>query len=384
MTDKKALALLKKYYLRRRVENKPTENEVKNAIASGVLVPNSVMTHDEIVAEIKVLSGRISLEAVAKAFLYSLSSGDTRYRTALSSLVWAKSMPEHLSADTVHGKCVICGCSHGLDGAEEVDWNRYGVFRYLSPVQYGKTPDFTCAEYVLNDLVEFEKLPKVEPCDDDYYILNRIFGAVNSMKSHNKDVAIVTEIRKHKILNATGKGIHCLLGTLSICGILEGSEDKGFLHGFKALGGYDFYRDGISFYPLVAWKGKDGINYDAVNEIFGGFCGDKLAPDKAISDDRTASASIAAPTKKINSKAERYFTDGVYCIMLTNEERRYFALDAPDPRWETVSFYSVTYRLKKRTVVFYDENTVVKVIYEEYQGNSIYFFIGNKIFIRKS
>lgn len=371
MFDKKALTLMKKYYLPHKTENKPSENEIRNAIAAGVLVPNSVMTHDEMVAEIKALSERISLETVAKAFLYSLSSGDTRYRTALSSFVWARSMPEHSSADTErkYGECALCGCSHGLDSTEEIDWNRYGVFRYLPPTQYGNSPYFTCVEYVLNDLREFEKLPEVEPCDDDYYIMNRIFGAVNLMKSHNKDVALVTEIRKQKILNTTGNGIHCLLGTLSICSILEGAEDKGFLHSFTALGGGGSFRDGISFYPLFNWKGRDGINYDAVNEIFGSFCGDKLAPDKAISNDHTASASTVPPAKKSNSKAKLYFTDGVYCIMLTDEERRYLALNDLNPQWETVSSYSVTYSLKKRTVLFYDENTIVKVIYEEYSTN---------------
>lgn len=65
------------------------------------------------------------------------------------------------------------------------------------------------------------------------------------------------------------------------------------------------------------------------------------------------------------SKAEQYYRDGEYCVMLTNEERRYLALDDLRPEWESVSLFSVTHWRKKRTVLFYDGDTIVKVIFEE-------------------
>ena len=370
MIDKKALTLLKKYYLPYKTDGRPSDADSENAIKSGVLVPDSAMTHDEIVSEIKMLSNRISLENAAKAFLYSLSSGDMRYRTALSSLVWARSLPEHEFVSNGVEKnewhtpsCVVCGCSHGLDTKESVDWNEYGVFRYLPPKQYGREPNFTCAEYVLNDLREFENLPDVEPCDEDYHILNGIFACVSEMKPHNMDIALVSEIRNKKFFDATGNGIHCTLGILSICGILESPEYTGLLHSFTNSGNIGDYRDGLSFYPLFFWRGKDGVNYHAVDEIFGSFSGDRLSPDHA---EIPVTKTINTPVKKPVSKAQQYFTDGVYTIMLTNEERRYLALDPLNPGWETVSMYSVTYWLKKRTVLFYEGNTIVKVIYEEH------------------
>ena len=370
MIDKKALAILKKYYLSYKPEGKPSGNDKENAVTSGVLVPDSAMTHDEITAEIKALSKQISLDTAAKAFLYSLSSGDMRYRSALSSLVWARSLPEHEMISNGAEKtewsspvCVFCGCSHGLDTKETVDWNTYNVFRYLPPKQYGREPDYTCAEYVLNDLREFVKLPAVEPCDEDYRILNGIFACVKEMKPHNMDTALLAEIRKRKFFDATGNAIHCILGILSVCGILEGAENKGFLHGYVNYTEHGMGRDGLTFYPLNFWRGKDGVNYQAVNEIFGSFSGNRLDLDNAVISENE---SIDAPKKKTESKAEQYFTDGVYCIMLSDEERRYLALDPLDPSWETVSVYSVTGCLKKRTVLFYEGNTIVKVIYEEY------------------
>ncbi len=370
MIDKKALAFLKKYYLSYMREGQPSECEKANAVKSGVLVPDSAVTHSEIIAEIKALSKQISLEAAAKAFLYSLSSGDMRYRSALSSLVWSKALPEHEMISDGGKKtewsspvCVVCGCSHGLDTKENVDWNDYNVFRYLPPKQYGREPDYTCAEYVLNDLREFVKLPAVEPCDEDYRILNGIFACVKGMKPHNMDTALLAEIRKRKFFDATGNAIHCILGILSVCGILEGAENKGFLRGYVNYTEHGMGRDGLTFYPLNFWRGKDGVNYQAVKEIFGSFSGSRLDPRNAVV---SVSESIKAPEKKTESKAEQYFTDGVYCIMLSDEERRYLALDPVDPSWEKVSVYSVTGCLKKRTVLFYEGNTIVKVIYEEY------------------
>ena len=116
----------------------------------------------------------------------------------------------------------------------------------------------------------------------------------------------------------------------------------------------------IIFFPLFDWKGRNGVNYYAVEEIFGSFSGDRLTPDKAVAE------TAPPPVNKTNSKAEQYFTDGQYTIMLTDEERRYLALDPVSPEWETVAAYSVTHWLKKRTVYFYEGNTIVKVIFEEH------------------
>ena len=364
MADKKALALLKKYYLPYRAEGSPSAEDIDRAVQAGVFAPASEITHDALIAGIKALAGRLSLTAAAKGFLHSLSSGDLRYRTVLSSLVWAGSLPAHAAVKdrSGFGYCEICGCSHGLDNPQRTDWNEYGVFRFMPPKQYGREPNYTCAEYVFHDLREFEKLPSVEPCEEDYRLLNGIFAAAGQMKSHNMDTALVSEIRRRKLLGETGNAVHCLLGVLSICGILEGSEHKGFLHNFTNARETQINRDGLSFYPLYYWRGKNGINYAAVETLFGSFSGDRLSPDKAV---LSPSSGEISPVRAPASKAAQHFSKGDFCVTLTNKERPYLALDALDPSWETVSLFSVTHHLHKRTVLFYREDTIVKVIYEE-------------------
>ena len=370
MFDKKTISVLKKCYLPYNSNSEPTEEEWKNGIDNGILVPKSVMTHDEIISEIKLLSDRILVDDAAKAFLYSLSSGDMRYRTAISSLIWAKVLPNHSSltdkTKRSYGSCNLCGCNHGLDEAEEIDFNKFGVFRYLAPTQYGNRPDFGQAEYVLNDLREFEKLPTVEPTEEDYYILNRIFGVIGTLKSHNKAVALISDIRKQKIMNATGNGIHCLLGTLSMCGILETDKEKGYLHTFTNCNDRDLFMDGDFFYPLKHWKAKFGVNYEAVQEIFGGFCEDRLTPDKAASEDEKSKTAIKEKNaKRRGSNAEKYFTDGVHIVELNDRYRHFYGLSPLDPKWDKEVRYSVTHDMQKRTELYYDGDTLKKYIHEE-------------------
>lgn len=59
----------------------------------------------------------------------------------------------------------------------------------------------------------------------------------------------------------------------------------------------------------------------------------------------------------------RKFGNG-FLISLTNEERKYFALDAVDPAWETMTFCSKTNLWYTRVTAFFDGTTIVKVISE--------------------
>ena len=47
MFDKKAIAILKKYYLPYRVEDKPSEKDFSKGVETGVLIQKSITTHDE-------------------------------------------------------------------------------------------------------------------------------------------------------------------------------------------------------------------------------------------------------------------------------------------------------------------------------------------------
>ncbi len=86
MMDKKAIALLKKYYLSYRPDGQPSEAEKESAIKSGILVPDSSMTHDEIVGDGEILC----ISSVSGKFVRYFDGEETFYdsfKEALKSII---------------------------------------------------------------------------------------------------------------------------------------------------------------------------------------------------------------------------------------------------------------------------------------------------------
>lgn len=69
--------------------------------------------------------------------------------------------------------------------------------------------------------------------------------------------------------------------------------------------------------------------------------------------------------KSVRSKAEKFFTDGEYLIDMDDRKRYYYGLSPLTPDWEKITKYSVTHQRKKRTEIFFENDTVKKLIYEE-------------------
>ena len=365
--DKKAIAILKKYYIPYTMDGRPSAEEVEKGIMSGVLVENETTTHDIMTKTIKKLAEKISLEDAAKGFLYSLSTGDLRYRTVIATLLWARALPVHsaeVKKEYKIEKCKICGCMQGLHGEEKIDFNKYGVFHYLTPVTYGNNPDLGRLEYALQDLKKFDSLPKVEPKDKDYEILNAIFGVVSTMKSHNKASALVSAIHKQKIIEESAHGVHLVLGVLSMCGILQTDEHQGYLYGFTQSDDRNFELDNDLYYPLLYWKGSHGINRAAVAEIFGAFAEDKLSGEKEIASDLSAAIMATEPKKK-KSKAQQYFKEDEYLLDLNDRYRYYYGLTPISEKWDKEVSYASVHSLNKKMTIFFEGDVIKKFILEE-------------------
>lgn len=63
------------------------------------------------------------------------------------------------------------------------------------------------------------------------------------------------------------------------------------------------------------------------------------------------------------TKWDNLFGSG-FLLTLTNEERRYLGLNPLDTKWDTLELYSKTNYWHKRTTVFFDNDVIIKVIYE--------------------
>lgn len=365
MVDSKALKILARS---RRGELSGEERAY--CIEKGVLTVHEPVSHDELIRQIKAASEKISAEKAVKGFLYSISSKERRYRTALSSLIWAKALPVHKAESfrEYHGaySCAVCGGDFRNDDLSCLDMEKYCINR-LDPRK--DFMDICCAGYVLNDLREFEKLPEAEHCDEDIRIINRIFGLAGEISSANKVNALLKLIAAEKSLDMTAADAYSVLGVLSSCGVFDTPEYKSYASGFVPCNERQFVYETDIYYPLHLWRGKYGINYSAIENIFGQKIAAEISPEAAI----RGKAERAEPRKKPSgSKAEQYFTDGVHIIELDDRMRYYYGLSPLDNNWDRVVMYSVTHALRKRTEIFFEGDIVKKVIFEELAGDNGY------------
>ncbi|MGN1417615.1 MAG: immunity 26/phosphotriesterase HocA family protein, partial [Oscillospiraceae bacterium] len=371
MIDKKALDLLNKKT--RSVRDTFSDEERSYCIEKGVLTVHDPVLHDELIKQIRSAASEISLDRAARAFLYSVSAKDFRYRTALSSLIWANSMSDHECAPFTsytgqeYYTCGICGGEFSVsDDLSCLKMEKYCRDRLIPQKNF---MDICCAGYVLNDLREFAKLPDVSYCDEDIRMINRIFGLAGEISPANKVNALLKLISAEKSLDLTAADAYSVLGVLSSCGFFDTPDHKGYAGRFVPCNERQFVYETDIYYPLNFWRGKYGINYSAAEKIFGAEIAEKLSPETAI---RGAAVREEPKKKPSGSKAEQYFTEGEHLIDLDDRMRYYYGLSPMDSRWDRLVKYSVTHSLRKRSEIYFEGNTVKKLIFEELAGENGY------------
>ena len=101
----------------------------------------------------------------------------------------------------------------------------------------------------------------------------------------------------------------------------------------------------------------------ALAEVFPACVTEAMEADKAevsLTDVYSESKKDSAPV----SRAEDAFTDGKHILELDDRRRHYFGLSRLDPTWHKEVRYSVLYNSFKRTEVYFEGNSIKKVIFE--------------------
>ena len=220
--------------------------------------------HDELISQLKETLNKVSPETVANAFLYSLSTRDMRYRSALGSYYYAAAIPEH--SHTGHDTCQLCGwMQHSLPSGLGEEYhsfieerNAYGGIRH------------TCPEYALYDLQQFLLLPEVKPTERDMEIFSSILHTIDELPSTKKVGAFRELITKKKLFKSNKAQVETLLNILGICGVLSSAEHPCYCVYFA-----DQYEraprehSNDYQYPVNHWHVSDGVNEDRFMAVFG-------------------------------------------------------------------------------------------------------------------
>lgn len=227
----------------------------------GLMFDSASVQHDDVIKKVASLVSSVPVERVSEAFLYSLTTRDLPYRSALGSYAMCRWMPVHSYPSSLAGHaCTICndyGSSVNNDynvlNFERLKW---GGVRHQSPI------------YQLFDLTEFLKLPTVSAKEEDRHILKEIIKEVRLAPASAKPSDLVKNIAKHISSNKSER--EKLIEILAYCGILKPKKWSGFFKEFTK--NCDREMPPVNktdwSYPIWWWRGSDGVNDEALKYYF--------------------------------------------------------------------------------------------------------------------
>ena len=341
--------------------------EIKRGIDKGILLPPAERGHDEMIDELMELWKAIDLNDIVKGFLYSLSTGKSEYRTALGSYFFAKGMEKHefvsVNLTSGHDGCCHCGLNVNDIGRCHVEdsLSRYALYYpQLDTIKYMQR-----ADYALFDLKQFKELPKVSYTKDDIDILVYILKSAADMGANNKFTALQKQIIRARKTDLNGNDINVILGVLSVCGVLQTPEHRGYAEKFTKLGdrGFEGYETEL-FYPLYYWRGKHGVDKISLANVFPSDVVKAFEADKDEVSLTEVYSKAKTGSKTSKSDGEEYFQDGKHLLELDDRMRHYYGLAPLDPSWDKEVRYSRLYNDFTRTEVYFEGNNIKKVISE--------------------
>ena len=247
--------------------------EFEFAKAEGLMFDNIKMTHDEGIAWLLEVRELVLKEKVTDLFIASFSTRRLDLRSGLAAFAIARYFPKHKldnKEDWGH-YCRICG-DHSYELHQERELNLYNYKRFSTG---GYESMHSSPDAIAFYLDQINRLVHVKSTPLDIEIWNKIKSIV--LESHNYKSANDLEkaLGKLKVFKSNREERRALLETLSLIGIIETKEHKGYFEKFMPQIQRERRPSGATpnqwCYPILWWKGKDGINEKALEFWFGGY-----------------------------------------------------------------------------------------------------------------
>lgn len=227
-----------------------------HAKRAGVMFDPVRLSHEEIVRRAIHVRAGVDPESIAAAFLASLSTRRLELRSALGSYAILRHFPDH---DDDHSlQCPTCGeYDHEVDlSVLNFERFKWGGVRQERPTYAGF------------DLERFLEAERPNPVDSDLAILRDILRAVESVPPET--TAPQLQAKLGGLLPSNKAERETLIIILGDCDILRTPGHPGFRDRFIPFCERDepphhFVDSG---YPACWWRGRDGIDRDAVRTYF--------------------------------------------------------------------------------------------------------------------
>jgi len=228
-----------------------TKEELAHLVSAGFAPEERELTHDQCVAWALSVLSRTSRERVRDAFVWSLTSRELAYRSALGSFAYLHLMPDHRFAQArgfATGVCSTCGW--GQTGSlTQKDFIILNFERY----RWGGVRHDDL-EFMAFDLEMFARLPEVSPSSEDWQALKQIIGIAADPATGKSVGTMKKAIRT--IVKSNDAEADRLCHILSYAGILAVDDHRGFDGQFVPFVQREDARPkGDQRYPLNCWTG---------------------------------------------------------------------------------------------------------------------------------
>lgn len=239
---------------------KTSEEDFELAKSLGYMFDKAEQTHEEAMRCAFEELNKCKKIKTTNLFLASLSSARLEWRIGLAAFAIMRVFPKHdLKSNGIN--CLICPSTP----KSMVD------FSFINSIRFGEGGLITGSIYHLAFILkQHNNLPNVEPLKQDFEIFKSIIETIKSAKANDGPSETQKRIGKTKGFKSNKEQRKVLLETLGYCSILETYEHIGFLNQYTNLGSAPRSRHSSDWlYPVDWWKGKDGVNKEALKNWFG-------------------------------------------------------------------------------------------------------------------
>ena len=247
--------------------------EFEYAKSAGYMFDNIRMTHDEGIAWLLDIRSKVSKQKVTDLFVCSLSTRRLDWRSGLAAYAIAQHFPDHkLDNKTDWGNyCRICG-DHSYEINQERHLNLYNSERFRNG---GYESMNTSPDALAFYLDQIHRLEPVKTNETDKRIISELIDEISNSEDCKSANDLERKLSGMRTLKSNKSERRRLLETLSLCGIIETKDHKGYHNSFIRQIDREKRPHGASrndwCYPILWWKGTDGINKSALNYWLGGY-----------------------------------------------------------------------------------------------------------------
>ena len=236
-------------------------DEFAYAKQAGVMFDPVRVSHDDIVKRVIAAVRGVKRQAVADAFVVSLSSRRLDLRSALGSFAVFQHIGKH-SAPHEREPCQVCGAYRDRKQREDLNVLNFERFKW-GGVRHGQPL------YASMDLELFRKLARVTPTPEDVAVFKGVLKAIEAAPV--KTSSAVLQKYMAKAFKSSKAERDVSVGILGYCGILVTEAHPGFMRRFVPWSERELpERHFVDMaYPACWWQRSDGINQEALAYWFG-------------------------------------------------------------------------------------------------------------------